>query len=82
MPDDPVHFPRLFHCRQDDSKERIIIMAAQVDEEKCTGCETCVEACPVEAITMENEKAKVDADACTDCGTCVDECPAEAITVP
>jgi len=27
-------------------------MAAKVDEEKCTGCESCVEECPVEAISM------------------------------
>lgn len=53
-------------------------MAAVVDVEKCTGCEACVEVCPVEAIEMVDGKAKVD-DACIDCGQCVDECPVEAI---
>ncbi len=56
-------------------------MPAKVDRETCTGCETCVEACPVEAITMEDSVAKVNAEECTDCGTCVDECPVEAITM-
>ncbi len=55
-------------------------MAAIVDVEKCTGCETCVEACPVEAIKMVDGKAVVDADTCVDCGQCVDACPTEAIT--
>ena len=56
-------------------------MAAKVDAEKCTGCESCIDACPSEAIKMENEKAVIDVDACVDCGVCVDECPVEAITM-
>jgi len=54
-------------------------MAAIVNIEKCTACETCVDECPASAITMENEKAKVDQDLCVDCGSCVDVCPSEAI---
>ena len=56
-------------------------MAAKINVELCTGCGTCVDVCPVEAITIEKEKAVVDADSCVDCGTCVDECPVEAISM-
>jgi Fe-S-cluster-containing hydrogenase component 2 len=56
-------------------------MAAVVDNEKCTGCETCVSECPSEAITMVDEKAVVNAETCVDCGVCVDACPAEAISM-
>lgn len=56
-------------------------MATKVDAEKCTGCESCVEACPSEAIKMQDEKAVIDGQACVDCGVCVDECPAEAISM-
>ena len=56
-------------------------MPAKVDKEKCTGCETCLEECPSEAISMAEEKASVDADSCVDCGVCVDACPAEAISM-
>lgn len=56
-------------------------MPAEVDKEKCTGCETCVEECPSDAISMADEKAVVDAEKCIDCGVCVDACPVEAITM-
>ncbi len=57
-------------------------MPAVVDKDTCTGCEQCVDACPVEAISMNAEDvAVVDPDACVDCGDCVDICPVEAITL-
>lgn len=55
-------------------------MPAKVNEEKCVGCETCVGACPVSAISMKDGKANVNAGDCVDCGSCVGECPAEAIS--
>ena len=56
-------------------------MAAKVDNEKCTGCEACVESCPSEAIEMSEDKAKIIVDDCVDCGVCVGECPVEAISM-
>jgi len=56
-------------------------MPAKVDDEKCTGCESCVDECPSEAIKMVNDKAEINPDTCVDCGVCVDACPAEAISM-
>jgi ferredoxin len=56
-------------------------MPAKVDAEKCTGCESCVEECPSEAISMVEDKAVIDNDSCIDCGVCVDACPVEAISI-
>ncbi|MDO9535813.1 MAG: 4Fe-4S binding protein [Bacillota bacterium] len=53
-------------------------MSAKIDAEKCSGCGSCVDVCPTDAITVD-EIASVDANECTDCGSCVDECPEEAI---
>ena len=55
-------------------------MSIKVNEEKCTGCATCVDVCPVEAITV-NEVAHIDVEECIDCEACVDECPEDALSV-
>jgi len=56
-------------------------MPAVVDPETCTGCETCVDTCPVEAISMREDLAVVDPETCTDCESCVEVCPVEAISM-
>jgi NAD-dependent dihydropyrimidine dehydrogenase PreA subunit len=53
---------------------------AQVDEDLCTGCETCLERCQMDALSMdENMLTHVDLDRCIGCGLCVTTCPTEAI---
>ena len=49
-----------------------------VDEEKCTGCNVCVEECPVNAISME-EKARINMEECIHCGTCHSVCVRGAV---
>ncbi|MDR0711427.1 MAG: 4Fe-4S binding protein [Prevotellaceae bacterium] len=44
----------------------------------CTACGTCIDECPVEAISP-GDIYKIDPDICTDCGTCADACPTGAI---
>jgi len=56
-------------------------MAAVVDAEKCTGCESCLESCPLDAIEMKDDLAVIDEETCGDCGACVDACPVEAISM-
>jgi heterodisulfide reductase subunit A-like polyferredoxin len=58
-------------------------VVAEVDEEKCAACLTCVRICPydVPVIDTESKKAKIEAAACQGCGVCVSECPVKAITL-
>lgn len=53
----------------------------QLPRDLCTGCEACVQGCPVEAITMENDeegflRPVLQTDMCTGCGLCAHICPA------
>jgi Na+-translocating ferredoxin:NAD+ oxidoreductase RNF subunit RnfB len=54
---------------------------AQVDEQLCTACETCLERCQMGAISMETQAAVINLDRCIGCGLCVTTCPTEAITL-
>ncbi len=57
-------------------------MVALINADECTGCGTCVDECPVEAISLNDKDiAVVNADECTECGACVDACPVEAISM-
>ena len=50
-----------------------------IDEELCTGCRTCVDECPVGAISMQADIAFLNEDECIRCGTCHDVCPEDAV---
>lgn len=53
---------------------------AVVDPDECTGCETCLERCQMEAVSIgEDDTAVVDLNLCIGCGLCVTTCPTEAI---
>ncbi|HOE57772.1 MAG TPA: DUF362 domain-containing protein [Bacillota bacterium] len=46
---------------------------------KCVGCSTCLEYCPVSAITKEGGKALIG-ETCIGCGECISICPIRAIS--
>jgi NAD-dependent dihydropyrimidine dehydrogenase PreA subunit/predicted transcriptional regulator len=58
---------------------------ATVEQEKCSGCQTCVERCSFGSIEMVKEpgqkklKAKINPKECYGCGVCVVGCPQKAI---
>ncbi|KAF5050528.1 Electron transport complex subunit RsxB [anaerobic digester metagenome] len=55
-------------------------MVVKIDKDLCVGCETCVDECPSEAISMVEGIAEVDPEKCVDCNTCIDACPSAAIS--
>jgi len=55
---------------------------AALDSDECSGCETCVERCQMDALAM-NDSGVCDlaVERCIGCGLCVTTCPSEALTM-
>ena len=52
------------------------------DPDRCTTCETCIERCPPEALTLGDEDVPVvNFDLCFGCAVCATGCEDEAISM-
>jgi Fe-S-cluster-containing hydrogenase component 2 len=53
----------------------------KIKEDRCIGCGQCVIVCPVQAITLVNNKAVINKDLCVECSVCLRSanCPSNAI---
>ena len=53
---------------------------AAVDRDECVACETCLERCQMDAISIgEDDAAEINLDRCIGCGLCVTTCSTEAL---
>jgi Pyruvate/2-oxoacid:ferredoxin oxidoreductase delta subunit len=53
-----------------------------IDRETCSGCGICVDWCPTDAISLDDDgPAQRDESACLGCGVCARFCPEEAISL-
>jgi NAD-dependent dihydropyrimidine dehydrogenase PreA subunit len=62
------------------------MVSVKVDEEKCTGCGTCIDTCPVEVFELQEASDKtvsvvVAEDDCLLCRACEVQCTEEAIEI-
>lgn len=51
----------------------------KVNTELCTACGACIDVCPMEAIVMEDGKARIIEENCSNCRICARYCPVNAI---
>ncbi|MFX0177127.1 MAG: ATP-binding protein [Candidatus Hodarchaeota archaeon] len=51
---------------------------ANLEQDKCIGCGTCVEKCAVDAIELIDDLSVTSLDKCIGCGLCVHHCPENA----
>jgi uncharacterized protein (DUF362 family)/Pyruvate/2-oxoacid:ferredoxin oxidoreductase delta subunit len=57
------------------------LLRPQADPKLCTGCGTCVDHCPVSALSMNGHLPQVDARTCIICFCCQEICPEKAIAL-
>jgi NAD-dependent dihydropyrimidine dehydrogenase PreA subunit len=78
----------------DAEEERVL---PEINEERCSGCGSCKDACPQSAIEMfirerqisifgpidstASPVAHVNEDTCVGCGLCVSTCPSDVISI-
>ena len=59
-------------------------MIRPINEEKCVGCGTCVNSCPMDVIRLNRERKKAYVaypQECMCCASCEVDCPTGAIFV-
>ncbi len=61
-------------------KRSIEAVLISVNEEACSGCGACVEACPAGAIQLLAGRPVIASSGCTGCLSCVQACPQGALT--
>ncbi|NNK84404.1 MAG: DUF362 domain-containing protein [Desulfobacterales bacterium] len=57
------------------------ILTPKADPDLCTACETCVDQCPVSALSMNEGIPEVDDETCIRCFCCQEICPEKAIVL-
>jgi nitroreductase/Pyruvate/2-oxoacid:ferredoxin oxidoreductase delta subunit len=56
-------------------------VTTSIDEALCNGCGICAEICPLDTITMRENKAVVTGNESLNCGHCFAACPTGAVSV-
>lgn len=86
--ENPFHSARLKPKRKGKKPPKLI---AIVHQSGCTGCEICIQGCPVDSIELvpgpnpENpqflQMVEIDISRCIGCQNCSQDCPWETITM-
>src|SRR5260370_11985847 len=70
-----IPFPKIEPVMPDRFRGRPVI-----EREKCpVGCGDCAEACPTEAIMIDNQGLRLDLGRCLFCTDCLEACPEQAL---
>ena len=57
------------------------LLRPRADPDLCTACGTCIDQCPVSALSMRDDLPQVETDVCITCFCCQEMCPEKAIVL-
>jgi len=57
----------------------LVVHPLKINMDRCTGCGSCIDVCPMDAISLADGKAVIDLDKCANCHACESVCPVDAI---
>lgn len=86
--ENPYHTARLKPVRKGKKPPKLL---AVVHQSGCTGCEVCIQGCPVDSIELVpgpdasnpafRQTVEIDLSRCIGCQNCSQDCPWETITM-
>jgi ferredoxin len=53
----------------------------QSNAELCQACGTCIDICPFDALSLENDHILINWEKCMGCGVCIDKCPNKGLSL-
>ncbi len=70
----------LFFRPEIEGRSVVTVPLPQFDQNRCTGCRTCVDFCAFNALAFIGSKPRLFPDICHSCGGCLALCPHGAVT--
>ena len=72
---------KAFKRREKPASMAATAFIVNTNPDTCSGCETCIDRCQMEALRIENDHVVLNKDRCIGCGLCVSTCLTESLTL-
>ena len=72
---------KAFKRREKPASMAATAFIVNTNPDTCSGCETCIDRCQMEALRIENDHVVLNKDRCIGCWLCVSTCPTESLTL-
>ena len=73
---------RRARLRRRDAPELAVPLLHSINDDRCIGCEACVDVCPTEVFDLVDHKVRVARFSdCVQCEQCANACPTQALSM-
>lgn len=73
---------RIRRRRQRDEPAQAVPLLHSINDDRCIGCEACVDVCPTEVLDLVDHKVRVARFSdCVQCEQCANACPTQALVM-